>query len=281
MFQYALARRLSLEKGVPFKLDISYFRNKNLTSGELSRDYQLSVFNIKEDIASDEETNKFRNPSFLQRQKQRIFYYLLPLTYQSYFREKDDLFDPRVFKSGNNVYLFGYWQDERYFKPIENIIREDFTFKNPPDKMNVSFLKLIQQSNAVSIHVRRTDYVTDKNYFQNVGVCGIDYYLRAIGYIKNKVKHPCFFIFSDDPKWVKNNLKIEAKIIYIEHNSIEKGYEDLRLMINCKNHIIANSSFSWWGAWLSDYPQKIVIAPKVWQQQNNQNRVLPADWIRL
>lgn len=282
MFQYALGRRLSLEKQVNLKLDISYYsNNNNVVDSNLTRYYQLNIFNIQEDIATDIELSKFTASSFYKRQLNKVVNNLLPVRYHGIIREEDDVYDPRVFNCADNTYLFGYWQDERYFKSIETIIRQEFTFKFSPDPLNIDFINKIKNEESVNIHVRRTDYITDIEHNKKVGSCDLEYYKSAVDFILEKVHNPHFFIFSDDPEWTKNNLNIRANVTYITHNSIEKGYEDLRLMINCKHHIIANSSFSWWAAWLADYPDKIVIAPRIWQIINNEKRKLPDKWIRL
>jgi len=282
MFQYALARRLSIEKGIPFKLDTTFFDHQILNDGALARQYQLNIFNIHEIIANPNETKKYRHPPLLTRQLNKIKENLLPVSYRNFFREKNDSFDPIVFDCGTRVYLFGYWQDERYFKPVEEIIRKDFTFKFEPDQINAEWLNTIDKVNSISVHIRRTDYITDTNHNNKAGICDINYYNEAFKLIREQITHPHFFIFSDDPEWSQKNIKTGSPDTYfISHNNINNGYEDLRLMARCKYHIIANSSFSWWGAWLSDHVNKIVIAPRVWQLENNQNKVLPNGWIRL
>ena len=142
---------------------------------------------------------------------------------------------------------------------------------------------MIQSSDAVAIHVRRGDYISNQNTTEFHGICSLDYYHKAIDEIISKVNDPHFFVFSDDPEWTQENLKIDAPTTYVAHNSSDKNYEDLRLMSLCNHFIIANSSFSWWGAWLSRNESKIVIAPSRWFQdiKYNDSDRLPEEWKRI
>jgi hypothetical protein len=182
----------------------------------------------------------------------------------------------------DNIYLEGFWQSEQYFKPIENVIRKEFVVKDPPSVINKQYLEQIKSVNAVSVHVRRGDYVSDKVTHEVHGVCDIRYYTEAIHRIASEVADPCFFIFSDDMDWTKANVTVDGfPVFYIDHNSAA-DYEDLRLMYSCKHHIIANSSFSWWGAWLSNNTDKKVIAPKQWFRSLVTNKdIIPDGWLTL
>jgi len=135
----------------------------------------------------------------------------------------------------------------------------------------------------VSLHIRRGDYVSNRSTLEIHGVLGIDYYVRALNLMEEKVKEPQIFVFSDDIPWARDNLKTNLPLQFIDHNGVEKNYEDLRLMSNCKNHIIANSSFSWWGAWLSSNSEKIVITPMNWFNQSNMDTrdLIPVSWYRI
>lgn len=166
-----------------------------------------------------------------------------------------------------NNYFDGYWQNEKYFKKIKPILLKDFTLRNKSDKF-LKFKKMISNTNSVSIHIRRGDYVERKVTKDYHGVLGFDYYFKAFELIGKKTKHPRFFIFSDDPT-------------ISSFSGLTDG-EELILMSKCKHNIIANSSFSWWGAWLNKNPSKIVIAPKKWFGVGVKNTVaLPKEWIRI
>jgi hypothetical protein len=271
MFQYATARRLAHVNGTQVKLDLSWF--SNIENIETSRRYELHLFNIVEEFALPDEV------ASLKKTKKSI---LTLFRRSNWIHEKHYHFNPDILKLPDNVCLEGYWQSERYFKDIENIIRKEFTFKVEPDELNRRFTEAIKNSESVSIHVRRGDYVSDPATYNYHGICPIDYYIRGVKEISTRVRNPHFFIFSDDPVWVKENLKLTHPMTFIDHNGPEKAYEDLRLLSLCKNHIIANSSFSWWGAWLSENSRKTVVAPKKWFNDSaiDTSDLLPDSWIR-
>jgi hypothetical protein len=199
------------------------------------------------------------------------------------FKEPHFPYDPNILKCNNHVYLEGYWQTEKYFKDIKEIILRDFTIVEEPDPRNKTMADQIRGSESVSIHVRRGDYVTNPTTNAYHGTCSEDYYKKAIQIIKNRVHKPQFFIFSDDLTWVREHLDIGYPTVFVDFNGPDKDYEDLRLMSLCQNHIIANSSFSWWGAYLGSDPGKIVIAPKRWFKKTDiiTSDLLPESWIQL
>ena len=139
---------------------------------------------------------------------------------------------------------------------------------------------MISQTNSVSLHIRRGDYVSNQKTNQTHGTCDLDYYQRCITEIEKEVENPYFFVFSDEIEWVKENLKINHPAEYVDQNTGDKSYEDMRLMSQCKHNVIANSSFSWWGAWLNSYPDKIVFAPKRWfaSDKHNTKDLIPEGW---
>ena len=275
MFQYATARRLAFKHDTALILDLSSFETYKL------HNYALNHFNINAQIAIPKQLGLCRSDSRLSRLR-RIF--LRSNSHDSnYIKEKNFNFDREILELSDNVYLDGYWQSEKYFKDIENIIKKEFRLEYELDEKNREMADYISNCESVSIHVRRGDYVTNSVINAFHGTCDMDYYLRCISLLKNKIKDPHFFIFSDDPEWVKINLNIDFPTIFITHNGPEKNYEDLKLMSLCKHNIIANSSFSWWGAWLNDNPQKIVIGPLNWFRDNkiNTRDLMPEYWNRL
>ena len=161
-------------------------------------------------------------------------------------------------------------------------IRADFTFRLPLENKNAELAKQINQVNAVSLHVRRGDYVNNPKTTATHGLCSLDYYQASIRYVAERVQQPHFFIFSDDIDWVQSNLKIDFPCVYVQHNRGAESYNDMRLMSLCRHHIIANSSFSWWGAWLNPRSEKIVIAPRKWfANQTDVQDLFPAGWVTL
>ena len=140
----------------------------------------------------------------------------------------------------------------------------EFSIKYPPSFQNRELSRKIESHESISLHIRRGDFVQDSKTHQFHGACSLDYYNRCIEYVSEKTNNPHFFVFSDDPHWAKENLRQDISTTIVENNSGFKAYEDLQLMSQCKHNIIANSSFSWWGAWLNANPDKIVCAPKQW-----------------
>ena len=191
-------------------------------------------------------------------------------------------FHSEILNLPNNVYLNGYWQSEKYFNNIEDIIRKEITFKKEPNDLNKKHIDKIISANSVSVHIRRGDYMNNPSTKKKLGLCSDEYYFKAINYIAENIENIHFFIFSDEPQIAKNLLeKIKHPKTFIYNNN-DNGSEDLRLMSYCKHNIIANSSFSWWGAWLNKNNNKIVTAPKHWFNYNpNPNDLILDTWIRI
>ena len=169
-----------------------------------------------------------------------------------------------------------------YFINIADIIRNEFKIKAEMDSENGNIAEMIQNSQSVSIHIRRGDYITNPKAIQKHGVCGLDYYNRCAEQISLKIKSPRFFVFSNDFDWSRKNIKLPNDAIYIGHNGPNEAYKDLQLMSFCKYHITANSTFSWWGAWLAAYKDKIVFVPKKWFAKDmNTEGMMPDNWIKV
>jgi hypothetical protein len=186
-------------------------------------------------------------------------------------------FDPEVLSCPDNTCLAGYWQSEKYFKDISEIIRRELTVKAPLSGKNLEVARQIQNFNSISLHVRRGDKVTLSNHCAT----SAEYCTRAIHFFQTRLATPKFFVFSDELDWVRNNLSSKADLVFVEHNDAATCHEDLRLMSLCKHNIIAPSSFSWWGAWLNNNPDKIVVRPRAWLNMSNHDTkdALPPDWI--
>lgn len=279
MFQYAAGRALSLARGEPLRLDVSDFTHYNLHQGfELDQ-----VFNSTLALAKQDDVQ-----SVLGWQSSRLIRLVLSrsefralrcrsLVVEPYFQ-----YWPEITTIKSPCYLVGYWQSERYFENVSEIIRNDFTFRQPLNGLNDAIADQIDGVNAVSLHVRRGDYVNNPKAFHTHGLCSQSYYEAAIRYIEERVANPYFFVFSDDMQWVQENIKIAHPCRYIDHNQGKESYNDMRLMSLCQHNITANSSFSWWGAWLNSHTDKIVVAPQKWFANNNSVKDLfPAGWVVL
>jgi hypothetical protein len=281
LFQYAAGRRLAQVRGTELKLDVSGFSNQNYRT---IRHYELAPFNVTQAFASEEDIAKLARPN--SNLLSRLFHRITRKGEKfpkSYIPESHFHFDPRILDLPDGVYLDGYWQSEKYFADIVELIRKDVTFREPPSGRNAELAREIAECQAVSLHVRRGDYVTNEITHRTHGTCGLDYYDKAVSYIAERVKQPVFFIFSDDPLWVRESIKLNHPVRIVDHNDPGHCYEDLRLMSLCRHHIIANSSFRWGGGWLNPRPDKIVVAPERWFNNYDADTrdLCPAGWVRL
>lgn len=279
MFQYATGRRVAKVNGTKLNLDTTNF-DKNYPN-TTSRNFLLKNFNINANIASKKEIRYFKKYKKIHIRILGHIYNTLFANDLIYITEKSYGFNPEILNLKDNIYLDGYWQSEKYFKDIRNILLQEFTTKNKNEKY-LMMLEKIETISAVSLHIRRGDYISNKKLVENYGVCNLDYYNKAIALITEKLKNPHFFIFSDDINWAKNNLKIKHEHVFVSGTNLE-SHEELVLMSKCKHNIIANSSFSWWGAWLNENQGKIVIAPKKWFKNESwiPKDIIPETWITL
>ena len=278
MFQYALGRRLALQHGVPLKLDISWYE------GQDNRSYSLGNLAMEAEIASAEEIFSLKSYSsyFPVQMAWKASQRFLPYYKRRMVKEqKIGTYDPNILYCPDNAWLNGYWQSEKYFQGIKKIICQDFSPRQ-------ELLKKVRQiadsihSNpySVSIHIRRGDYLTE--FSQSFAACSIDYYKQAISHISAIVDNPHFYIFSDDIKWAKENLALNAAMTFIEPDSKIGDFKDMYLISQCRHHINANSSFSWWGAWLGEKTDSIVIAPNQWFTDKPYPKdTIPKRWAQL
>lgn len=196
--------------------------------------------------------------------------------------EKDGIYNSNYLipRKGLSIY-FGYWQTEKYFHSIRDVLEEKFSFKmNNISPATQQMYHLLQEKNSVSIHIRRGDFISQE-YLKTHGlVCDKTYYDKAISIVNDKLTFPLFVVFSDDIEWVKTNISIPDPI-YIDWNSRNDAWQDMFLMSQCRHNIIANSSFSWWGAWLNQNPDKLVIAPSSFLFDTNTIDTIPDNWIKL
>lgn len=277
MFQYALGRHLSIKNKVALMLDASALETND--SNVTKREYGLSVFNIEASLATKNEVDWFKK--YLFKKGKFWFWYNRIIANRSHYTWEEHFnFEPWILGLKAPVYLDGFWNTEKYFKDIEDVIRKDFTLRKTLSEEGADLLSLILKAESVSLHVRRGDYISDPKTNTWLGVCTLEYYNQAINRMAADVRAPHFFIFSDDPAWAKENITPPFPTTYTSGNP-EHPEEDIVLMSNCKHNIIANSTFSWWGAWLNANPQKIVIAPKQWFKTKKMDTrdIIPESWI--
>jgi hypothetical protein len=275
LFQYAAARRLAHVHQTELVLNTNWFRQ--ITERDTKRDFELSKYPIVGRTLNIFEQRLFQlyGAHVLRR---------LPIPWPwRLYREKSFDFDPGVLSLPNNAFMFGYWQSYRYFEDVADLIRSELVPLSPPGKQDQIAMDSIRRSNsAISVHIRRGDYVTSEVVSRVHGVCSLDYYHRAAQIMASKVISPHFFVFSDDPHWARENISLPGEVTYVSHNDSNASHQDLRLMSMCKHHIIANSSFSWWGAWLNPSRNKSVVAPKNWfADGKNTNDLIPDEWVRI
>ena len=251
MFQYALYLYLK-QKGNQVKIDdVTEYIN------EKKRQIQLDIFQCSYIKASKEEICHWTDSymDFPSRIRRKLFGRKTKL-----YRDLGE-FDNQVLEL-TNAYLYGWWQSEKYFKEIEKEIRQTFRFSdiNYGEK-NTEYLEKIRMNESVGVHVRRGDYLDADELYG--GICTDDYYEKAMEVIKSQYPDSHFYIFTNDVLWAKEYM-VGEHITVVEGNDELHGYYDMFLMSQCKHNIIANSSFSWWAAWLNENPNKLVIAPSRW-----------------
>ncbi|MFN4278860.1 alpha-1,2-fucosyltransferase [Thermosynechococcus sp.] len=280
MFQYALGRALSIAKEVPLRLDISDFENYQLHQGfELHR-----VFRCKAPVASLEDLKSVLGWWGVPPIRRAIANLKLSVLCKGrLILEPHYHYWEKIHSIPSTAYLQGYWQSEKYFSESADVLREDFKFCQPMSAINAQWADKITQCHSISLHIRRGDYVSNPRTHRVHGVCDFGYYYRAIKYITAFVRDPVFFVFSDEIEWAKSNLKISYPVYYVESNTGQESYNDMRLMSLCRHHIIANSTFSWWAAWLNNSSDKLVVAPKKWfaSSQKDDSDLIPKSWIRI
>ncbi len=279
MFQYAAGRAAAQSRGEMFYIDLSDFFNYGLHNGyELSKVFHLDVATINKESLSKPlrwQTGKFLGKFFRQP-------FLSSLRSRSFVVEPQFNYWPNLQNIPSPLYLRGYWQTEKYFKVHESLIREDFSFRNKLSGLNKELSDLIHSSESVAIHVRRGDYISDPKTAKVLATQDLNYYKKAVNYISSKISQPSYFIFSDDAEWVKENLNFLPNVTIVSHNRGVDSHFDMQLMSLCQHNIIANSSFSWWGAWLNSNASKIVVAPKRWFVNGiNDVDLVPAEWVRF
>jgi hypothetical protein len=279
MFQYAAGRCLAHLHKTELKLDLSYL-NKDPQNKYTKREYKLDVFNLKAEFANENDIKPFLP---LDRGKiSNTLMRKLPILYSKVVaNESGHKFMKEFYSFPKHVYLNGFWQSEHYFEPVEDVIRQEFTIKESLSKENSELCNKIVSYNSVSLHIRRGDYITNTESNSYHGVCSLEYYEEAISYLKKTFNDPAIFVFSDDIEWAKVNLKTDVNVNFVEQNN--PGHIDMHLMALCKHNIIANSSFSWWAAWLNKNADKTVIAPIRWfaDIHNTTPDIYPQNWIRL
>jgi Glycosyl transferase family 11 len=284
LFSYAVGRKLALLNNTTLHLCIGdYLKN-------WSRRFQLDEFNI------EAELNYGR----------RGFRHLIKI------KDLRSELNHNITGHEDNLFLDGYWQSPYYFADIRGQLINDLSLRKSLDKNNIALLNQINSTNSVCVHVRRGDYASlKKTNFKYGNICTNEYYINAVQHLNQYLENPVYYVFSDEPDWVKRNLDLPCNFISVEENkgkklskfgnnyfvrnsmvffkylSKDNSFADFELMRNCKNFIIANSTFSWWAAWISENPDKIICCPPKWSNINTEEEnlfydlLIPSSWIRI
>lgn len=273
MFQYAAARSLALARGTEVVIDPSWFAPG--FEKTTPRALDLLSLRIEARLADEPQWEGFARLRGRLRSRLPIGRPWRPR------REPRGGFDERLLKAADGSYLIGYWQSWRYFEPIRPRLAAEFVPKAAPGDCDRGLLERIADTESIALHVRRTDYVQVAQASAVHGVCAPDYYARALRLLSGDVKRPEVFVFSDDPQWCREHLAFEAPTTFVDRAGPGGALDDLRLMAACRHFVIANSSFSWWGAWLGRHLAKRVVAPARWYADGRPTPdLLPPDWLR-
>jgi len=280
MFQYAIARALSEHYQSTFLLDRSWF---DVPQSETTpRPYQLDLLKIQ-NVANNNLVFP-KKPNKLVKALQGF----IPANPIVYYQQNAFEFDPSLFRlkrlAERNLFLFGYWQAYPYMEAIRPILQTEFKTKASAPDHYQSYLEFIRSSESVMLHIRRGDYVNSPSAAKFHGVLPLSYYQQAIEVLLLEKPDSHFFIFSDDLPWAKEALPKNLKITFVENAlQADAAAQELQLMTECKHHIIANSSLSWWGAWLRQDGKGLVFAPNRWISDNSLDlsNLLPSSWRRI
>lgn len=278
MFQYAFGLKMSIIAAKELELDLSFYEIKH-DAHTTPRHYQLGKFALKDKI-------KIRQKSFFEKQfiakLRQCLNSFFPTLFYAELDEKNFSYDETNLDYRGNCIYSGYWQSHKYFDDILVNLQKDFSLVNKLSEKNEEYLSRIKSTNSAALHIRRGDYVTNLMASEFHGLCTPDYYKNALEKVEKSISNPEFFVFTDDPEWVRENFKIKHKMHLIVGND-DNAEIDVFLFSQCKAHIIANSSFSWWGAYLAGSLSKCVIRPSRWfiKGDIDTSDLCPESWISI
>lgn len=275
MFQYAFGKKMAVKNNDMLLLDTTVFGGH--TDDEDYRAFGLRRLRVDAPAATQAQIEALKYPygKLITKIKYRL---------DTLLKRRHVKFEPRMLRLTGNLYLDGFWQTEKYFKDIRDILLKEFALREPYSAPAQAIAESIRaDKNTVSLHVRRGDYVKDEASIKYYGShCNQQYYEKGLKFLSDKLNTLSVYVFSDDIEWVKQNITIPHKVTYISEHAAP-DYERMQLMSVCEHHIICNSSFGWWGAWLNNKPNKIVIGPSLWIPGSivQNTDILPDDWIRM
>jgi len=277
MFQYAYGRSIASRYNKTVKFDLGWFKENSA-----HRAFMLNSLNVTYECATVEEiydTKTCNGRNIIEYKWNLLRNAIAPYYRKSVIIENSNTcFDTHLLKTNSNSYIEGYFASENYFIPIADLLKKEFKFKTQPSELNKCKMQEMQQRNAVCISLRRGDFLQHSIH----NVCGLDYFDRSIEYLNQRITDSYFYIFSDDNAWATENFKTDFPHEFVTHN-YPNFIEDFRLMQVCKHHIIPNSTFSWWAAWLAEQDGSIIIAPNKWLNSEtiDYSKVVPLRWIKM
>ena len=279
LFQYAAARALAVRHHTEVAFDLSYL-TRSASVRETFREYALDAFGIIPVPPPLPEKIAF---GMIRIAPGKIIQKTLQKALSAVRYNESSSFDPNLEqRTSPRTYLNGYFLSEKYFRSVEPQLRTELRFRS---SLSTPLAQKIQSTSAVSLHVRRGDYVTNPETHKLHGLCSLAYYQSAVAYLAERQPDIYLFVFSDDIAWARAHLVFPHPVHFVDENKQDKPYLDMQLMSMCRHHIIANSSFSWWGAWLNPSPHKIVIAPEHWVAdtalQAQTRDILPNGWVKI
>ncbi len=290
MFQYAAGLALAHARRTVHKLDVSWFRED--PAYEDHNRYALSCFNITEQFATDEEIERSRGARATRSERlslplaRALHFY----SYANRFAAKGNVygptglgFDEAFFRQPDNTYLHGMFQSERFFAPVADILRQHFTFRYRPLPQVAAMMAQIRSGPSAAVHFRRGDYVRNETFNRDIGVVGLDFYRRAIAMLRERHPSVTLYLFSDDIDAIEKEFTPPGPHVFVRVTQPWHSYDKVRLMSLCDHAIIANSTFSWWGAWLIANPDKTIFAPNPWfaGHSGKSDDVVPLNWVSL
>jgi hypothetical protein len=275
MFQYALGRRLVTGFGARVRYDLSMY--------EVKSDRELTLLKYRTFAPATSAMDRATMRLSFGRTLQKFASPFRAFGDQIFWKVFEDPrkgIEPKVMDLKGRWYLRGYWQCPAYFEDLRPLLLEEFKPRDPPSKLDCDLIRKIADVNAVCLHVRRGDYVSHPVYSKQLRVQSADYFNTCLAELTERLDHLHVFVFSDDPAWVRENIHGNAPITFMEKREGHSDFLDLHLMSHCRHFITSNSTFSWWAAWLSTNPDKIVIVPPAWGYDGSgpPTGLIPSDW---
>lgn len=274
LFEYAFARALQEKTGQKIIIN-TYFQKK--FKPEYTCNLQNYVLNNNVEFCERKlpwYVNTYKGPVRYLKKMSCVFFKIWS-NFNVFIWLKEYYKKISIKSYKKDIYLVGYWQSTKYFKDIDDVIRQEFVPKEDRLECNKDLYSIIENTESVCVTIRRGDYVSNPKYKKIFYLCNLNYFKKAIEIMKKKINNPVFIFFSDDIEWVKENLKVENAFY---ENGNDPVWEKLRLMSTCKHFIISNSSFSWWAQHLSNNANKVVISPNKWFPDNRKCDIFEPGW---